>query len=587
MIIAAVHTALCRAESLKLDPTKPEQFQAEIIKAYKAGEKSIEIPAGVYKISTASAYPHLQFTDMKNLEVDARGVTFVFTGRGQGGIQFKNCRNVKFSGAILQKETLPFTQGVIDAVAADKKSYDFKVDKGYPTDFDNPRFFDAAAFGSLFDSKTRWWKSGATDVGGVRTERLAPDRFRLHQQGPLSPAQLPAVGDLVAFRGRGDQMLILSNCSKVEIRDVTINSSGGFAIYESDGEGPNYYSVTVKRGPRPAGADVDPLLSSTADGFHSARMRQGPLLENCYFEATHDDAIAIHGGYSLVLQAKSSTLIISTNPYNLNTFRQNDPLRLFDSFGNLVGEAIVKDIQPIATFRTDKKSRRATRVDMMAGPYFQLTLDRELPADFDYFVSNPNGCGRGYIIRNNTIRNHRARGMLLKADDGLVENNTIDGSTHGGIIITPEFWWNEACYSRNVVIRKNTIRNVAYLDHPWAAMVVAAIDKNPIASGGHRNITIEDNTFDSLNGTNLFISSAIGVKVTRNRFVNPQRLNVALMNSSWGVEDGSLAFVTQSEDVQFEGNVVIGRGPLTKKLVQITPSSKVKGTTTGISVQRR
>lgn len=578
-LIFVSHIVLGQAESISLDPTKPDQFQAEITKAYKEGKKSVVIPAGIYRLSPTSANPHLQFTDMENIEIDARNVTFIFSGRGQGGIQFKNCRNVKFFGATLRKEVLPFTQGVVDTVAPDRRSFDFKVDKGYPTDFDDPRFFDTAAFGSLFDSKTRRWKPA---VSGIKTERLAADRFRLHQQGAFPPELSPVVGDLVVFRGRGDQTLIVNNCSKVEIRDVTINSSGGFAIFEFDGEGPNYYSVTVKRGPRPDGAIVDPLLSSTADGFHSTRMRNGPVLENCHFEATHDDAIAIHGQYSSVLRANGVNLVISKN-----TFRPGDPLRLFDSHGNPAGEAVVKTVQSEPEFRPVQKSLRVTKRDNSVGPYWQITLDRELTVKPDYIASNPNACGRGYIIRNSKIDSHHGRGMLLKADGGLVEGNTIDGSTISGIVITPEFWWNEACYSRNVIVRNNVIRNIGLPNQFWAAMIVGAIDKEPVAPGGHRNITIEGNTFDSLNGTNLFISSATGVRVRNNRFVNPQRSNVALMSAPWGVKESSLVFVTQAEDVQFEGNVVVGRGPLTKELIQMTPTSKVQGAAKGMSVRKR
>jgi hypothetical protein len=72
-----------------------------------------------------------------------------------------------------------------------------------------------------------------------------------------------------------------------------------------------------------------------------------------------------------------------------------------------------------------------TQTDTTTGPYFEITLDAPLAADFDYLASNPAATGSGYILRGNTIANHRARGMLLKADHGLVEGNTIDGSSHG------------------------------------------------------------------------------------------------------------------------------------------------------------
>jgi hypothetical protein len=173
--------------------------------------------------------------------------------------------------------------------------------------------------------------------------------------------------------------------------------------------------------------------------------------------------------------------------------------------------------------------------------------------------------------------------MLLKADDGLVEGNTIDGSTMGGIVVTPEFWWNEACYSRNLVIRNNTVRNVAYWQRQWAGIVIAAVDKQPVPPGGHRNILLEGNTIEGVDGTNLFISSADGVVVRKNRFVDPQQHRVVIGAAGWGADPGALIFVTQADNVTFEDNRVIGRGANTTTLIQTTPTAHVTGATTGIS----
>ena len=90
------------------------------------------------------------------------------------------------------------------------------------------------------------------------------------------------------------------------------------------------------------------------------------------------------------------------------------------------GEAVVTGVTPLANYRNTRKSARVTVRDFTAGPYYQITLDRPLAAGFEYLAANPNASGAGFVLRNNAILNHRARGLNLKADNGLVDGNVVD-----------------------------------------------------------------------------------------------------------------------------------------------------------------
>ncbi len=562
---------------------RSESVQNLIDQAVHDGKKRVVIPAGTYRIAPPAEGPHLRFENLSDFEIDASGATFVFTGLTRGGIEFRNCRNVTFRGAAIRYEVPPFTQGVVKAIAPDGASYDVQIDKGYPTDFDNPEHFPAQPTGYLFDPKTRWWKPGTYDLYGDRIERLGPDTFRLHWKRPAGPDRHPvSIGDPMGFRGSGRHNLTVMNSAAMHIEGVTILNAGSFAVFEGGGGGGNHYSVTVKRGPRPPGATADPLFSSTADAFHSANVRRGPVLENCYFESMPDDGVAIHGTYSLVLQAKDNALVI-----NKNTFRPGDPLLLYDPHGQPVADARVVSVSPLNDFHNTKKSRRQTRSDNTVGPYFTLTLDRTIAADFDYLAANPAAIGAGYIVRHNTIRNHRARGMLLKSENGLVEDNVIDGSTMGGIVLTPEFWWNEADYSKNVIIRNNTVRHVAYAPHQLGAIVIAALDGDtPVPAYGNEHIVLENNRVEDVNGVNLLITSAQNVEVKNNHFANPQHFTAEAAGAGWGENGSDLMFITNAADVRLEGNVVSGLGQFNRALIKTTPSAKVQGSETGVSVRR-
>jgi hypothetical protein len=545
----------------------PGSIQAAITTAFRAGQKQIRIPPGAYRISPPQSGPHLLFKNFSDFIIDAAGVELIFTDRTRGGIEFRDCSNVTISGVSVRFEVPPFTQGVVEAVSPAGDWYDVRIDVGYPADFDDPRYFPAAPFGSLFDPKSRKIRPDAFDLSELRIERRGPDLFRLFRNPPSGGGvQSVTPGDLVAFRGSGEHNISVLNSTGVRLEGVTVYNSPAFAVFEADGEGLNHYRISVKPGPRPAGARSDPLFSSAADAFHSVNVRHGPVLENCHFESMGDDAIAIHGTYSLVLQSDGTRLIVSKG-----SFRQGDPIRLWDLQDRPAGETVVKAIRPLRSIANARRSQRDTRTDNSTGPYFEITLAHSVSAAYDYLASNPEAEGSGFILRNNTIWNHRARGMLLKADNGLVEDNTIDGSTIGGIVVTPEFWWNEADYSRNVIIRNNTIRNVARAPYSLGGMVVAAIDHMPVPACGHRDIKITGNRFENIDGVNLLITSACGIRVENNRFVRAQQHARANAGAAWGEDPTALIFVTKAQAVRLKGNQAWEPGPFSKRLVRAVP----------------
>ena len=100
------------------------------------------------------------------------------------------------------------------------------------------------------------------------------------------------------------------------------------------------------------------------------------------------------------------------------------------------------------------------------------------PLGFDCIAVNANRTGNHFSIRNTTIRNHRACGMLIKASHGAIDNNLIEGSTMGGIIIPPELYWAEADYSRDLRVTNNVIRNVGKSIQAYGGLAIGAVDPN-------------------------------------------------------------------------------------------------------------
>ena len=562
--------------------------------AYQAGLGKVKIPPGTYRLDPSETYRKddsrnscLYFHDLKNFEIDATGVTIVSKNVKTRILSMENCDNVTITGGTFTRDPMGFSQGKIEAIAADLKSLDVRIPKGYPTNLDDADYFGTAPrIMALFDERTRDWVKGATDGWFIGLQRIEPDLFRFHLQSDIPQDNPIAVGNLVAWRGFDLHASVLfRGCQNMKIIGITVYNTGGLTVYEDMGEGRNYYyGCRIIRGPAPDGADKNetPLFSSAADGFHSASMRHGPTYENCYVEFSDDDGIAIHGYASLVVESHDDSVIIGRvgESYSQNGFRVGDILRLYDEKGALADDAKILEITPQPGYvctQTPPAEFKVFNAKLREKNLFfdKIKLDHPVPAQFSWLAVNSCATGNGYVIRNCKIYHNRGRGMLIKASDGLIENCIIDGPTMGGIVSVPEIgFWNEADFVRNTIIRHNTIKNAG-----WWKSTVGGLNMSewreagPIPlPGGYRDVLVEENTFENNDGVNIIISSAQRIHFRNNRFVGAMQHD---QPTDWGTSPSeSLYWITQSKDITIEGNQIVNPGPYMKRTLKTTETTQ-------------
>jgi len=203
--------------------------------------------------------------------------------------------------------------------------------------------------------------------------------------------------------------------------------------------------------------------------------------------------------------------------------------------------------------------------------WYKLTLDKNIAATFDYIVTNANRTGNNFFLRNNTMYNHRARGFLIKASQGTIIENTLDGSSMFGMEVAPELYWSEADYVHDLVIKNNVIRRVGYHMQQGAGIMVGAVDPlNNFAQGyGHKNVLIQENVFEDVNITNLLLTSAEGIHVVNNKFLRP------FGEAPWrpGQQASSVVYMTELQGNDATQNCMYQLGPhVWNPPVTVTPS---------------
>lgn len=598
-LTAAAVPVRSESSSVVISPEDPSSVQKAIQAAIKAGAAELTIPPGVYRLPPlpTGGGPdawHLVIENAKNLEINATGVTFVFTDRFRSAMTFQKCQNVIFRGATLLRDVMPSSQGRIEALSPENNTVDVRIAKGYATDVENPKAFEHLWL-LVFDPATRLWK---TELRGSPKDakRLGPDLIRVKTE-KISTAAAPVnVGDLVAWRGTVYSDLRAFECGGMKFIDVTVKGGTGFSFQDSGGEGGNLYErCKVTYADRPAGAEDDPLLAANADGFHSADSRKGPTLRECSFEGLSDDAIAIHGTYAMALESHGNKVIALRVGMTRNKMiaRAGDKLRFYNKDIVFAGEATVTDVKKLPDYQNTFDPgphylvfRSKTNVG-----YIELTLDKEIPAEPSWLISNVNECGGGFLVKDCKVRRTSARGIFAQSSPGLIEGCTIEETGRAAVEFNTETGiWSQADYSRDIVVRNNTFRNVSlnrktgHLRHPGALTILAFRGKSYIPNpGGHRNIVIENNRFEDNDGINILVCSAQGVTIRNNEFINPMR-NPKDFGTDKGADPSALIWVNESSQVDISDNVVFNAGPWLKKTVGATATGSGTGFDTGVKL---
>ena len=533
-------------------------IQQQVQSAYDAGKRSVRLKPGTYHVApTGPDGPALFFQDLNDFRIDAEGVRLELPDNTRDGVLFYRCNNVTFRGATITPRIPPTTQGTITRV--DGATYEFRVENGYPS-LDNAAAFPANPNGYIFDAATLQLKEGGSaDLDSKEISRLEPGAFRVVTGGSIYGVE---PGDLVAFRGLFTNVLKNGFSSGMVMKDVRILNSSGFGLAENDGvEGqPNRYQrVTVSRGARPQHAMLPPLLGSTADAFNSSAMRRGPIIEDCLFEYMADDGIAIKGFYGMVASVSGDRRATVVQEWDL-FFQPGDEVQLVDSTGAPKPAAVVDSVLTLPGDQPPSQPPLPAPFDRWEN-FVQLTFDRDVPLEVGDRIANESAVGNGYVIRNNTVRHHRARGMLLKARDGLVENNVVERSSIAGIVIGPESLYNESGYAQDLAIRGNTIVHTGYTTNRqefWAAITVQS-DFSGADAIGNARVTIEDNTIRDVDGVNMYLDGIKDSVVRENRIHRPnQRPGIP---DATGPDNNTVIYVNRADGLHFDRNVVTQVGP--------------------------
>ena len=573
------------------EPRPAGEIQSLIDDAIAGGKAEVVIPPGEYR-GPAVEGAVLTIKGARDLTVVAEDVTLIATTLDRI-VSVRDSEKLTIRGLTLDHDPLPFSQGTIVKIGDDGRSLDVEIDAGYDADLN---------FGGrrviVYDADSRSVKHGTWTRYNIQASVLDRGKRLVRLEGRQSFKDATAVGDLVTVTKptRTPHGLMVEDSRDCVFSDVTIYTATSFAIFERGGEGGNTYE-RCRVVPGPALENTPRLLASSADAFHSKHAGVGPRVIDCHFEAMGDDGIAINGDYALVLSVEGDTAIVAAKVDM--TFRVGDRVHAFNAEGKRTGLARVAELEPME-WGGDKSSKeiqlelfpKLRQADRQYQDTYAVTLETPLDLEPGDLLSSPDRNGSGFVVRGNIIKNHRARGILIKASDGVVENNDIDGSSIAGILLTPEItFWMEADFSSDVVIRGNRIANVGHQptqpnnSFAGAITITAPGADDFFPAGGHVDLTIEGNTVEHPFGPAIVATSVDGLAIKNNRFVAPASTGTS-SGTGLGVNPNAVIWLANVCNVDLTGNVIVEPGKhLGQPIVVAGESESVNGVERGIEIE--
>jgi hypothetical protein len=495
-----------------------------------AGAKRIVFPSGTYDFwpdRAAEEYVYASNNDaglkriafllagLENVEIDGQGSSFIFHGNIDPFV-VERSRNITLKNFSIDWKRPFHNEALITAVREDgidleiSEQFPYRVDKGLlfflgeNGESCGRRNRDACPVGDLleFDTLKRETAYMVRDYyysPYIHASVIGPRRVRIVEPGFKATA-----GNTLIFgmTNRDYPAFTLSDNSSIKLDSVTIHHAGGMGVIAQRCRDIELNRVQVT-------PSAGRMVSVPADATHFVSCSGRIAMTNCRFENQLDDATNIHGIYAQVTRRVSpeeiEVKLVHPQQRGVSTVAQGDTVEFVHA-------------DSLLTFGQS----RVTGVNRTNDEYASVKLGATLPAEL-----KPGDVIAGaaaypdVLIRNCTIRNNRARGLLLGSRGKIVIEDNLFHTPGAAILLEGDArYWFEQAGVRDLTIRRNTFDNCNYGVWGKAAIEVGAGIDPALRdkSRYNRNITVEDNVFRIFDQSRLVLAYSVdGLTIRNNR----------------------------------------------------------------------
>jgi len=529
-----------------------EAFRIAISAAIGAGEKSVVfVPAGCYKLDVPMGRGMLEIKNAKNLVLEGeKGTLLLSSDPTKHMINIDSSSNVVVRNFELDRHPFVFTQGMISKIDIPTKTVEVSIDEGY--DEPDSKFLAKLKSFLVFVhpkadtwDHSRWWP----EINS--RDRIAPMKWKFTLS--VEPLQNYLGKRFLlwdnVYNGWGVVTNNSRDCFVENIRFYGGGAGAGIGIWGCGG------TITFKNFMTGV-PDGSSRLIAAAGGSQEFENRGTIIFDSCDFSRVDDDGFNMGTSYVKVLkQIDSKTIVVE----KLNTpYVVGDTITLWDWYLKKArNEAVLvnftRNDDRTVTLVLDKAVEVIHPVGSAGLPLKSEYKGRGRFEEFDGIdrIADFQAAGKS-IIRNCRFQNMRARSILCKTSNSIIENNTFYNTHMTAILVGPEFYWGEAPAVRNLTIRNNHFINI-----DGSCINIGCFNSDN--SYDNKNILIEGNVFENygakggvgisgIQGTAVLIRNADGV-VLRNNIFKPA--------APTAPKNSKPVVIEVSRNVIFENNVGI------------------------------
>ncbi|MDO6737041.1 right-handed parallel beta-helix repeat-containing protein [Wenyingzhuangia sp. 2_MG-2023] len=455
-------------------------------------------------------------SDFDSVEVEGNGAEFIFHGQVEP-FQFNNCKKISVKNITIDWD-IPFSfQGDITAVNEKEhwfemkpytKGYSWKLNKGRIY-FPNVDDFHFASLGSTlaFDKDTKQVAYGAWDMS------LRPNKVERKKDGVLriydeNMKKYPRVGSVFHSKGPHEQNRYAPAFQVTESKNVVFDHvvihhalGMGFLFERTDGVQILNSGIYIKDG-------SDRAISTIADATHFANCKGNILIENSRFEGMLDDGTNVHGTYVVINKViNKNTVRVKLEHFEQTGFK-------FADKGDEVW--FIKSPNP-----SRGEINTVSNAKYINDVYTDLTFTDEIPSDLKVGdVLENKTWNPVFTMRGCTIRDHRARNIIIKTPlKIIIENNDLSSMMSSIMLRGETYFWFESGNVEDVVIRNNRFVHCAYGGAPEHAILKVSprlgktFDQTALYD---RNILFENNTIETFDNCIIWADRLDGLIVRGN-----------------------------------------------------------------------
>ncbi len=562
LLFACILCGICAAEEvIKFDDRLKDgdgiAAMAEIVKeiSQKRGAPvRVEFSPKLYVFPKNKEHSwFMNLSGLKNVTIDGRGATIKFPAYN-AFCKVNFSENITVKNFNFEHSTLPFTQGEILGKNEKESYFLLKLDDGYPElpsnefvmkNYPGPQWM----WGSFMDRKTRALKRGIMDhffIGKVE-ETETPRQYKIYAQKGYEWV-LRDIRENTAFampvhqepckdwpNRNGVSTIGVTNSKDILFENITMRA---IRILGMAGTG-NVGKVTFKNCILTWRENSNDLISSWRDGSHFKNNKIGPTLDGCMWEGLLDDCINISTSPSFVKEE------LGGSKYRLHggSYEKGAKLGvLYPDKGKWIldDDLYITDCAPGGVVTLSKplsdvvNFQEITQYEAVSGRGHKNARATQL-----YNMGKVND---GFAVRNCKFGIQRRFSMIIRAPNGIIENNEIRGGT--GVWLSNELGsWYEGPLPFNITMRNNKFAGTLG-DRPLSIGVQTASPEIPLSA--KLNINIENNEFilTPENKQAIAISSGQGIKINGNRFLDS---NGKKIPSNEAVKVGNNAEVSISD----------------------------------------